>query len=231
MTSKDTKENEKEQMNNMFKKLNSDFFLQKLFEFLPKNISLKTIKYNKYVQKRMKINVYAYKEYSETYTPIEIEIIPKKNKYDTFINIKKEDKKYYQIFFNDNKEKEIKKTHIKSKDNVSIIIDHQDKSFAELFNRCYCIESIKFKKFYRNNIIDMNQMFRQCEALKELDLTNFKTDNVTDLSAMFMFADRTLLKGINLANFNTSKVTNMGYMFYNCSLIEELNLTNLILMK
>ena len=89
MASKDTKENEKEQMNNMFKKLNSDFFLQKLFEFLPKNISLKTIKYNKYVQKRMKINVYAYKEYSETYTLIEIEIIPKKNKYDTFINIKK----------------------------------------------------------------------------------------------------------------------------------------------
>ena len=123
---------------------------------------------------------------------------------------------------------------MESKDNVSkinIIIDHQVKSFAELFNECYCIESIKFKKFYRNNIIDMNQMFRQCEALKELDLTNFKTDNVTDLSAMFMFADRTLLKGINLANFNTSKVTNMGYMFYNCSLIEELNLTNLILMK
>ena len=77
----------------------------------------------------------------------------------------------------------------------------------------------------------MNQMFRQCEALKELDLTNFKTDNVTDLSAMFMFADRTLLKGINLANFNTSKVTNMGYMSYNCTLTEELNLTNLILMK
>ena len=35
---------------------------------------------------------------------------------------------------------------------IKIIIDYQVKSFKELFYKCYCIESINFKKFYRNNV-------------------------------------------------------------------------------
>ena len=98
MTSKDTQSNVKEQLKNKLRILKSDFFLEKLFGFLSKRKSLKTIKYNKYVQKRMNINVNTYKMYSETYTPIELEIIPKKKDYGPFINIKKEDKEYYHIF-------------------------------------------------------------------------------------------------------------------------------------
>ena len=33
-----------------------------------------------------------------------------------------------------------------------IIIDYQVKSFKDLFFLCECIESINFKKFYRNNV-------------------------------------------------------------------------------
>ena len=33
---------------------------------------------------------------------------------------------------------------------IKIIIDYQVKSFKYLFSGCKCIESIKFKKFYRN---------------------------------------------------------------------------------
>ena len=129
-----------------------------------------------------------YKEYSETFTPIEIEIIPTKREYGKFININKKDKIYYHIYFNDNK-KEIKnKYEINQKNKVikiKIIIDYQVKSFNGLFYKCDCIESINFKKFYRNNITDMSFMFWGCSSLKELNLTNFNTNKVKDMNNMF----------------------------------------------
>ena len=111
-----------------------------------------------------------------------------KGEYGEFININEEDKKYFHIYFNDNKKKEIENTSLYEDDNVSkisIIIDYQIKSFSELFCNCECIKSIKFKKFYRNNVNDMSGMFRGCSSLKELNLNNFNTNNVTDMSYMF----------------------------------------------
>ena len=73
-----------------------------------KKKSLEIIKYNKNIKNRINISIKDYKEYSEIYSSIEIEIKPVKNKFGKFINIKKENEKYYHIYFNDNKE-EIKK--------------------------------------------------------------------------------------------------------------------------
>ena len=73
-----------------------------------------------------------------------------KGVYGKFINIKEEDKKYFHIYFNDNKKKEIENTSLNKDDNVSkisIIIDYQIKSFSKLFFYCQCIESIKSFKF------------------------------------------------------------------------------------
>jgi len=168
--------------NNQLNNLKSDYFIRKFFEYISKRRALKTIKYNKNIQKRINININNYKDYSEKYSSIELEIIPIKDKYGKFINIK-EDKEYYHIYFNDNKEKEIKRTSINEDDNVSkinIIIDYQVKSFNNLFKFCVYIESINFKKFYRNNIIDMSFMFYQCLSLKELNLNYFNTNNVTN---------------------------------------------------
>ena len=58
---------------------------------------------------------------------------------------------------------------------IKIIIDYQVKSFKELFGYCYCVGSIIFKKFYRNNITDMSYMFSGCTSLEELNLSNFNT--------------------------------------------------------
>ena len=64
---------------------------------------------------------------------------------------------------------------------IKIIIDYQAKSFKKLFYHCNCIDSIFFKKFYRNNITDMSSMFYECLLLKELNLSNFNTINVTNM--------------------------------------------------
>ena len=179
---------------------------------------LETIRYNKSIQKRINININHYKAYSETKTSIELDIIPMKGKYGKFINIKEEDKKYFHIYFNNNKKKEIENTSLYKYDNVSkisIIIDYQIKSFERLFEYCDFIEYIYFKKFYRNNITDMTSMFYGCSSLKELNLSNFNTNNVNNMYGMFRGCSS--LKELNLSNFNTNNVTNMIAMFFGCS--------------
>ena len=161
--------------NNQLKKVKSDYFIQKFFGYMPKRKSLETVRYNKSIQKRININ------------------------------IKKEDKKFIHIYFNNNKKKEIENTSFNRNDNVSkisIIIDYQIKSFSKLFYYCGCIESFEFKKFCRNNVTDMNCMFRECSSLKELNLNNFNTNNVTNMSCMFRGCSDDLRRKIKSENKN-----------------------------
>ena len=234
MESKDTPSKVEEQKklklivaNNLLRNLKSDYFIQKFFGYMSKRKSLETIRYNKSIQKRINININHYKAYSEEYSSIELDIIPMKGEYGKFININEEDKKYFHIYFNDNKKKEIERTYLDEDENVSkisIIIDYQIKSFSELFYYCDCIESIKFKKFYRNNVTNMSRMFSGCSSLKELNLNNYNTNNVTSMCGMFWGCSS--LKELNLNNFNTNNVTNMRWMFNGCSSLKELNLNN-----
>ena len=95
----------------------------KLLNILLKNKSLYIIKYNKNIKDRINISIKDYKEYSEIYSSIEIEMKPVNNKYGNFINIDKENEIYYHIYFNNNKE-EIKRyyiNYINEKEEIKII--------------------------------------------------------------------------------------------------------------
>ena len=214
---------------NKLEKIKNNYFLQKTYDNINKKRALEIVKHNKTIQDRLNLSVKDYKEYSELYTPIELEIIPTDNPFCKFINVNEDDKLYYHIFFDDNN-KEITNTYeIFPEDNIKkikIIIDYQVKSFKELFYDCQHIESIIFKKFYRTNINNMSSMFFLCYSLKELNLSNFRTDNVSDMS--FMFYGCSSLKELNLSNFSTYKVTNMSFMFNDCSSLIALNLSNFI---
>ena len=236
--------------NSDFKNIKSDYFLQKLFDYLRKNKSLVIVKYNKNIQKRLNININDYKLCSG----IEIEIIPSKEQYEynRIINYKEEEKAFYHIYFNDSI-KEINNNSLNKEDKISkikIIIDYQVKSFDYLFYGCINMESIFFKKFYRNNITNMHSMFYACNTLKELNLSNFNSDNVTDMGYMFfassslkelnlssfdtknvvkmdsMFSQCTSLEKINISNFNTNNVTNMEFMFSICTSLKEIDISN-----
>ena len=202
---------------NKYEILKNDYFLQKVFNNVEKKKLLNIVKYNINIKKRINININDFKEYSEKYSSIEIEIKLVNNKYSKFINIKDEDEKYYHIYLNNNKE-EIKMNNINKDEEIKIIkiiIDYQVKSFEGLFYYCKCIESINFKKFYRNNINNMRRMLALCRSLKEINLNNFNSNNVTNMENMF--ASCSSLEELNLNNFNTNNVTNMSYMFSGCS--------------
>ena len=188
VSKENNKENESAKPNPITDSINSGYILSKIYDIMTKKKKLEIVRWNKKIQNRLNLDIKDYKEYSEAFSSIEIEIIPKKDKYGKFININEIDKLYYHIYFNDNKEEIKNKYKINKKDKVTkikIIIDYQVKSFKELFYQCRCIKSINFKKFYRNNITDMSHMFFQCSLLKELNLNNFNTNNVTDMSYMF----------------------------------------------
>ena len=133
--------------------IKSKYIIQKIFDNLKKEKLLDLIKYNKKIKIRMNISIKDYKKYSEIYSSIEIEIIPKIDVHNKFINIKYGEENYYHIYFNNNK-KELKRTYIKENEKVEtikIIIAHQVKSFEGLFHWYEIIKSINFKKFHRNN--------------------------------------------------------------------------------
>ena len=132
-----------------FENFKSDYFLIKLFDIVTKNKSLKIMKYNKKLQKRLNLDINSYKEYSKILSSIEIELKPADGKYGRFINILEKDKEYFKIYFDDSKE-EIKRYNLEENEkvkNIKIIIKHQVKSFEHLFDWCQCISSIFFKKF------------------------------------------------------------------------------------
>ena len=212
----------KSEQANDFDNLKSNFILKKIISLMKINISLKIMKYNKKLQKRLNICIDNYKECSK----IEIELKIADNRYGTFINIPEEEKEYYHIYF-DNSNEEIKRNYLENNEKIKIIkiiIDYQAKKFGRLFSWINCINSIFFKKFYRNNITDMSYMFWQCSSLKELNLSNFNTNNVTDMNNMF--SGCSLLIELNLSNFNTNNVTNMNSMFFQCSSLKKLNISN-----
>ena len=209
-----------------FLNLKSSYFLQKIFENMKKNKSLEIIKYSKKLQKRLNLSFNDYKAYSQLYSDIEIELELTDNKYGKFINISKEEKEYYHIYF-DNSKEEINRHYLNQNEKVKmikIIIDYQITSFHKLFSNCKCISSIRFKKFYRTNITDMWGMFCECSSLNELNLSKFKTNNVTDMS--HMFEGCMSLNELNLSNFITNKVTNMRQMFNGCVRLRELNVSS-----
>ena len=181
--------NQKKEINKIevkcdFKNIKNNYFLLKVFNNMQKNNLLEITKYNKKIKERLNLNINDYKRYCETYSSIEIELIPVINKYGNFININEDDRIYYHIYFNNNKE-EIKRNYLDENDKVNrikIIIDYQVKSFFKLFECCVCIEYIYLKKYYRNNITNMGFMFWGCSPLKEINLSNFNTNNVINMN-------------------------------------------------
>ena len=114
VSKENNKENESAKPNPIIENIKSRYILSKIYNNMAKKKKLEIVKYNKRIQNRINLSVKNYKEYSETFTPIEIEIIPAKGKYDRFIYIDE----YYHIYFNDNKEEIKNKYEIIEEDKV-----------------------------------------------------------------------------------------------------------------
>ena len=187
----------------MLNNIKSLFILRKLFEFTKQKTYLKLLKYNKKLQEKLNITIKSYSDFLY----IEIELIPK-HKYRLhkyldenllFINYL-EDKSFYHIYFDENKE-EIKRNYLEENEKVSkikILIEPKVKNIYGLFKNCKCIKEINFIKFDREDITNMSQLFYYCESLTKLNIDKLKTVNVTNMEDMFKLC--VSLKELNLKN-------------------------------
>ena len=97
---------------------------------MKKNKSLKIVKNNKKLQKRLNLSINDYKEYTELYSPIEIELEVTGYLYQQFIQTTSIGE-YYHIYF-DNSNEEIYRNFLIENDyvkKIKIIIDYQVRSF------------------------------------------------------------------------------------------------------
>ena len=116
MNSTNISKNEQLKESKNINNLKSDYFLIKIIEFLKTKKSLEIMKYNKKLQKRTNISINNYKDYSQLYSSIEIEL-KIVNRYGKFINILDEEKKYYHIYF-DNSIKEMQRNYLEDNEKV-----------------------------------------------------------------------------------------------------------------
>ena len=168
----------------MINDIKSVFFIRELFKYIKEDRYLKLINYNKYLQKILGITI---DDFIKFYNKIIIEIIPEfkseKLYNNNFINIPDEDIPYYHILLEN--DKKINETYFKKQDNISkilIIIDPEVKQLVSLFEKCENIKQIKYLKFNRKDITNMERMFLDCKLLTDLDISKLKTDNVNTIN-------------------------------------------------
>ena len=95
---KNNQKNISNNISNILKNIKSNYILSKIYDNIQKRKYLEIVKYNKKIQNRLNLSIKDYKEYPEIFSQIVIEIIPCKEKYGIFINIKENDKLYYHIY-------------------------------------------------------------------------------------------------------------------------------------
>ena len=160
----------------MLEKIKSNYIYKIVVKYIDECKVLKIINYNKKLQKRTNISITDYIKISE----IEIELIFEGYNYleqANFISPKflsSQNSDFVHFYLNNKLEEEkIPYNYLKEKINkIKIIMEYNIKSFANLFNECKYIKEIKFNKFHRNNIIDMQYMFNSCSSLIILLICN-----------------------------------------------------------
>ena len=220
-----------------------------IFKHLTLKIGMDIIKYNKNLKDNLGYSTDMYKNYYS----IMFEIIPKNNitQKSRFINF---DPECLDItLINDNNQIKIHRNYLQQDDKakmIKITLKTKTKTLKNLFFDSDCIKEIRFKRFYRNDIIDISGMFMNCKNIEIIKFDEFKTCSVIDMSNLFMncFSVVNLdlsgfetsnvnnmknmcrncgnLININISSFNTKNVLNMSYMFGYCQKINIISLSN-----
>ena len=135
-----------------YEKIKADYFLQKVFDNLKKKRTLEIVKNNKNIKKRINICINDYKEYSEKYSSIEVEIKPVNNKLKERIDININDYiKYSQKYSSIEIELKVKSIRNES--------DKYDKFFniKDEYLKYYHIHFNNNKEEIKRNYINKNE--------------------------------------------------------------------------
>lgn len=88
------------------------------------------------------------------------------------------------------------------------------------------IETVVFEESFQNALpTSCHEWFNTCAHLTKIEgIENLNTEEVTDMSHMFYNCTR--LQNIDLSHFNTAKVKDMNNMFNGCAALKEIDLSS-----
>lgn len=99
------------------------------------------------------------------------------------------------------------------------------KTLHQCFNNCSKLGYLDLSKWDIDNVTSTYYCFNGCSTLKSIgDTSNWNTTSIDNASAMFY--DCNLLQELDVSNWNMSSATRLDGMFANCSTLKELNFTN-----
>ena len=88
-------------------------------------------------------------------------------------------------------------------------------NMSGMFNNCQSLTSLDLSSFNTAKVTNMDDMFISCSSLTSLDLSSFNTAKVENMRGMFYGCSG--LTYLDLSSFNTAEVTDMSNMFEDCS--------------
>ena len=107
---------------------------------------------------------------------------------------------------------------------VSIFDTSSVTDMRGMFNACESLTSLDLGNFDTSSVTTMLSMFFYCRNLSFLDISSFDTSSVNDMTQMFDGCF--VLNEIDVSNFNTENVTKMNRMFARCKAVDEIILGN-----
>ena len=84
-------------------KIKCKYLIHNIFSLLNLKKSLEIIKYNKFLQNKVDINISTYKNYFETFSPIEIDVTISKDCSGNFISYEFESTEFIHVYLNNDK--------------------------------------------------------------------------------------------------------------------------------
>lgn len=94
------------------------------------------------------------------------------------------------------------------------------RNVSTMFAGCSQLSSIDISAL-EGNLTDVNNMFNGCAKLSAIEFSNgFNTSAVTSMAAMFYQCR--VLQSLDISGFDTANVTNMSNMFYACNILASI---------
>ena len=163
---------------NILTKIRSGYIFRIVFSYVEMKRILSFIKYNKSLLKKYHKSLDDYTQYFK----ISFEMYPKNPIDNIYLNVPKNEEKYYHVDYDIIHTKKKNLYFIKK---FIVGIDVEIKSLFALFKDSENLKRIKFIKFNRPDIESMCGLFYKCVNLEEIDFSCFNTSTVKDMSFMF----------------------------------------------
>lgn len=99
-------------------------------------------------------------------------------------------------------------------------------SMNYLFYACHALEKLDLRGIEPTSCTMFGGMFESCTNLKAVDLSGWHLGDQANIAMWFLFAQCTSLSSVDLTGWNTAHVNNLSHAFFECTSLENLDMSS-----